>query len=459
MYRNCFYITLFLIIQTFIPNEGYAQKTYKPLTRILFVFDASQSMSATWGNADRIQVARQLLIEIVDSLELNSDVEMALRIYGHQSPVPPQDCNDTRLEVPFNPGNASLIKQKLRLISPRGTTPIANSLAQTINDFPPCQGCRNVIILITDGIEACDGDPCAVSLELQKRGIILKPFVIGIGLDPGFRETFDCVGNYYNVQDEFKFKEAMEIVISQVLNETTAQVNLLDENGFASETDVNMTFYDMLSGQLRYNFIHTINQAGNPDTLYIDHLASYNLVVHTVPPVYKDSIDLVSGKHTTISLNAPQGYLNVKTISGKSYDNILFIVRKSGDMETLTNQRMGETGKFLTGKYDVEISTTPRLNIKGIDIRQSHTTIVEIPVPGNVTISGSANGFGSIYQVEANRQHWIYNLNPAVRSQSVLMQPGNYRIIFRNAGAKSSNYTIVRDFTVESGKSVKVELL
>jgi Ca-activated chloride channel homolog len=434
------------------------KNNYKPLTRILFVFDASQSMSATWGNAERIQIAKQVLIEIVDSLERIDNVEMALRIYGHQSPVPPQDCSDTRLEVPFSPNNAARIRQKLRFVSPKGTTPIASSLSQAVNDFPSCPGCRNIIILITDGIEACDGDPCAVSLELQKNGIILKPFVIGIGLDPGFRETFDCVGYYFNVLDEFKFKETLGIVVSQVLNETTAQVNLLDVNGKPTESDVNMTFYDLLSGQIRYNLVHTINALGNPDTLYLDHLTSYRLLVHTLPPIEKDSVSINSGRHTVIALKAAQGYLSVKTLTGKAYENQQFIIRKSGDLNTLTNQKIGEPGKYLIGKYDIEIPVIPVLNINDIEILQSHTTLIEIPTPGTVVFSGPSNGFGSLYSITKNTQTWIHNLNPSLRSQSLLMQPGNYRVVFRSASARGSVFTIKKDFSVEPGKTIIVEL-
>ncbi len=151
---------------------------------------------------------------MVDSLENLDNVEMALRIYGHQSPVPPQDCSDTKLEVPFGPNNASRIRQKLRFISPKGTTPIAHSLELAAGDFPPCSKCRNIIILLTDGVEACDGDPCEVSIELQKRGIALRPFVIGIGNDPGFKETFECLGTYYDApsQDQFRARVQVRVV-------------------------------------------------------------------------------------------------------------------------------------------------------------------------------------------------------------------------------------------------------
>ncbi|MCF0206466.1 MAG: hypothetical protein HUK15_03465, partial [Bacteroidales bacterium] len=75
-----------------------------PLTRILFIFDASQSMSGKWEGTQKFGKARELLFELLDSLEdmqKNKRIEMALRVYGHQSPVPPQDCSDSKLEVSF----------------------------------------------------------------------------------------------------------------------------------------------------------------------------------------------------------------------------------------------------------------------------------------------------------------------------------------------------------------------
>ena len=199
-----------------------------PTSRILFIFDASNSMAGQWDGERKIDLAREILFEMIDTLEQKDKVELALRVYGHQSPVPPQDCSDTRLEVPFGRMNAAKIRQTLDGIQPKGTTPIARSLAQAPEDFPPCGSCRNIIMLITDGIEACDGDPCQVSLDLQKKGIILRPFVIGIGSDPGFRETFDCIGEYYDTPTQEEYREALKEVITQALNSTSAQINLLD---------------------------------------------------------------------------------------------------------------------------------------------------------------------------------------------------------------------------------------
>jgi hypothetical protein len=164
----------------------------EPLTRILFVFDASNSMYGRWQTGTRMEVAQRLMRELLDSLGQieRPNFELALRVYGHQKPVPPQDCNDTRLEVAFSPNSIPRIQKTLAGLRPMGTTPIARSLIKAGSDFPECSDCRNIIILITDGVEACDEDPCAASRILQQRGVILKPFVIGIGLESNLAKDF-----------------------------------------------------------------------------------------------------------------------------------------------------------------------------------------------------------------------------------------------------------------------------
>ncbi|HLV53158.1 MAG TPA: hypothetical protein VKY29_04000, partial [Cryomorphaceae bacterium] len=66
-----------------------AQNDGEPLTRILFVFDASNSMNATWQRDRKITVARKLLADAVHELNDKPNVEMALRVYGHQVAIAP----------------------------------------------------------------------------------------------------------------------------------------------------------------------------------------------------------------------------------------------------------------------------------------------------------------------------------------------------------------------------------
>lgn len=447
-----------MLFVLFLNTRAQEKEQKAPTTRILFVFDASQSMLGTWESDKKINIARKYLISIIDSLEQLDNVQMALRIYGHQSPVPPQDCSDTKLEVPFTDNNASRIRQKLRYIIPKGTTPIAYSLEQSEKDFPKCKNCRNIIILITDGIEACEGDPCEVSRKLQKKGIVLKPFVIGIGYDPHFKETFDCIGHFYNTPNEDKFKEVLGVVISRALNSTTAQVNLLDENNRPTETNVNMTFYDNFSGKIKYNFVHTINYMGNPDTLILDPLIIYDVVAHTTPSRRTDSITLTSGKHTNIGIKVPQGYIKISCPRSYQYRDLPILIKENNKAEILTVQTLNNTKKLLTGLYDLEVLSLPRIIIKDVDIQQSKTTTINIPRPGIANFLLASSGYASLYNIKNDSLIHIYDFDTNITRKSLVLQPGNYKVVFRAKKIKESIYTITKNFKITSGASNSIIL-
>lgn len=455
-----FYITLFVCVAAVSLLSGQNRKQQEELTRILFVFDGSQSMYARWESGQKINIAQQLMTRMLDSLQsLKSDkFQLALRVYGHQKPVPPQDCNDTRLEVPFANNNIGRIKQVLRSIKPKGTTPIARSLLRAAHDFPDCDHCRNVIILITDGVEACDEDPCAASRLLQKKGIALKPFVIGVGLDEEFRETFECVGNYYDAADEKTFENVLGIVISQALDNTTAQINLLDQRNLPSETDVAITFRDMVSGQVKKQIMHTLNFKGNPDTIYLDPLIRYEMTVHAIPAQVEKDIEIAAGKHNQIGLKMPRGKLELKISNRASYKDLKCIVRQPGQREILHVQDFNTVQKYLQGTYDIEILTLPRYIQPGLEIEAGKTTTVAIPTPGKVNFTSSAPGYGSILVERENELEWVTDLNEDIPRQSIALQPGNYQVIFRTKSSRKSEYSVVKKFSVGSGSTTMVKL-
>lgn len=440
------------------------KKPAEPLNRILFVFDASQSMYGRWDSGMKIDIAKKLLNELLDSLQQVENLDVALRVYGHQSQYvsgTQRDCKDTRLEVPFNTGGAAVVRNRIKTIQPRGTTPIAYSLEQTARDFPACPRdiCRNMIILITDGIEECDGDPCAVSAALQRNNIILKPFIIGVGLDLNLIDHFRCMGNVFDASNESSFRKVLNVVIAQALNPTSVQVNLLNVHGQPIETDVNMTFYDMHSGRMRYNLVHTMNHRGTPDTLSIDAMASYRIRVHTIPPVEKDSIVLIPGIHNVIGIDAPQGDLILKVKGKHDYRHLQTIVRQRGRMETLNVQPVDQKERYLVGKYDLEVLSTPRILIPDVDVSQSHTTTIEIPQPGMAHVMRKTKGVGDIFlKSEKGGLQWVWSLNDEGTSDSVVLQPGDYKAVFRPSGSKRTFYTIEKDFKIESGKSQLVEM-
>lgn len=212
-------ILLSMSYSTAIAQKKIQQKIPEK-TRMLFVLDASGSMNAAWeNNISRMEAAKNILSKLVDSLRNNQNLELALRVYGHRYPRQANNCQDSFLEVPFGAKNHNAIISKIKDIKPMGTTPITYSLLQAAKDFPLNQGYRNIIILITDGIESCGGDPCATSIEFQKKGIFLRPFVIGLGLKGS--EVLNCVGQFFNSQTSNNFNTTLNTAIETTFAKTS----------------------------------------------------------------------------------------------------------------------------------------------------------------------------------------------------------------------------------------------
>jgi len=454
---------LIVIIFSFVlfsANNICAQvkKTEPTLTRVLFVFDASKSMKTIHNSKTRIQGAKELFYKFLDSLNKQKNIQFALRMYGHTVKYPPGDCKDSKLVVPFAKNNIALIKSKVAEAKPTGITPIEHSLTESANDFPDAKAV-NMIILITDGIEECEGDPCKARQKLMEKGIVFKPFIIGIGLTVEQIKTFECVGDFYDFDNANLVKDISSIISKQKLNKTSSQVNLLDSKSLPKETNVNMTFYNTATGNYVYNYMHTLNQKGNPDTLYLDDYPTYKVIAHTIPPTESKEVKLSQGKHTIIPIDAPQGFIELRRPMGvyNFNEKIKSIVRKSnGNMQTLNVHQMNTTEKYIIGNYDLEVLTLPRTYINAVSVIQSQTKLIELPNAGMLTVKALDNGDGSIYK-DTKKLEWVCNLN-STTSQIYYLQPGNYRIEWRSKALKGSIYTIEKKFTLKSDVETKVEL-
>jgi len=426
-------------------------------TRILFVLDGSGSMVAKMGDNKRIDIAKRVLSKLVDSLGTKPNVEVALRVYGHTQPVLKHDCGDTKLEVPFAEDNIDAIKESLLAIDPKGYTLIARSLLEAANDFPDDKA-RNIIILITDGMEECDGDPCAISEALQKKGVILRPFIVGMGTDEDiFKDAFSCVGTFFDAKTEADFEAVLNIIISQTLNETSSQVNLIDDTGFPLETNVGMSIYDAQSGKLLHDYEHTMNAYGLPDTLFLDPMRKYNFIVHTIPLSTLMNYKLTAGRHNIIPIRAGQGTLNLVMKGLTQYGRLQAIVRQHDSARTLNAQEFNQEKKYRTGTYDLEILTLPRTTLRNVKIRQNQTTRIEIPNPGKLDLRIRSKIDGAIYMTSGGKTTWVLDTKSEPRKQEILMQPGNYTWIYRASGESRTIYTREVKFTISSGVTSEVK--
>jgi Ca-activated chloride channel family protein len=432
------------------------------LTRILFIFDASNSMNGKWEGATKIELAREILGDAVEDLRGTPNLEIALRVYGHQSPVTPtfQDCNDTKLEVEFGPDNYSRIKSFINRVEPKGTTPIARSLEAAADDFPD-KNSRNIIILVTDGLEACDQFPCEIAKKLKAKDIGVTPFVVGLGIDLKYLNAFDCIGRFYEASTKSSFKKVMKSVITDALNNTTAQINLNDISAKPSETNTTVFLYQAGTKNLKYTFMHTLNFKGQPDTIVIiDPEMKYDMVVNTLPRVVVKDLKLFKGQHNILPADCPQGKLKIRIKGVTKTKDVKVRISQGGKEATLNVQDIDEVQQYLVGTYDLEILTLPRIYKKGVTIGQSENVYIDIPGSGMLDYRSVKPIVSQIFVLNGTdgSAEWVCDLDPKISKGKLMLQAGKYKVVYRWTEAVSTDYTLTKSFIIKPGGNTVINL-
>ncbi len=188
-----------------------AQSADTDTTNIMILLDGSGSMNERIQGRTKLDMAREVLDRVLPGLP--ASVRSGLRVYGHQSPRSAHDCQDTRLEVPLDFYNQWDIRSACHRIEAKGYTPLAYSLEQIQYDLPPSG--ENYIICITDGIETCGGDPCAVATQLRQSGYKVTIHVVGFRIGEADREILMCIpensgGQYFAADDVGELKKALD---------------------------------------------------------------------------------------------------------------------------------------------------------------------------------------------------------------------------------------------------------
>ena len=202
------YIFLLILLCT---NSLYSEE--KP--QAVIIFDASGSM---WGQIDgvnKITIAKDALNSVVK--EWSPDVELGLTAYGHRKKG---DCNDIETLVPVGAVDKDKIISIVKKIQPKGKTPIARSLKKVAEELKFTEE-KATIILISDGKESCDANPCDVAKELEKKGIDFVTHVIGFNVDKKTDKQLECIadatgGEYFSAKNATALNEAMKTIVKKV---------------------------------------------------------------------------------------------------------------------------------------------------------------------------------------------------------------------------------------------------
>lgn len=182
--------------------------------RTLIVMDGSGSM---WGQIDgrpKLEIARETVASVLGKLP--PDQTLGLIAYGHRRKG---DCKDIELMVPPAPGTSGQVLKAVNDMRFLGMTPLSDAVRQAAQALRHTEQPATVV-LVTDGLETCAADPCAVATELEKSGVNFTAHVIGFGLTKEQGAKVACLaentgGRYLQAADGAALAAALGEVVSE----------------------------------------------------------------------------------------------------------------------------------------------------------------------------------------------------------------------------------------------------
>jgi Mg-chelatase subunit ChlD len=201
---------------------------------ILILVDASRSMNESlksglanfMGMSDKTtQKMDAAKIVLQNTLaRIPQDINLGLRVFGQGFDNNPMtDCTKSVLLVPLGKNNRRLIRDAVSGLKPFGLTPLTYALLQAERDLRDLPGTKTVI-LISDGVDTCGGDPCELIRKMEAMGIHIKVDIVGLGLkgDANARDQLNCIseasgGKFYDANTAGELLDSINVSVRQAI--------------------------------------------------------------------------------------------------------------------------------------------------------------------------------------------------------------------------------------------------
>ena len=159
------------------------------IERAVLVLDASGSM---WGQVDstpKIEIARNVIRTLIS--DWNPKVQLGVTAYGHREKG---NCADIETLIPVGDVDADAIMTTVNGLNPKGKTPLSDAIRQAARALKYTEE-RATVILVSDGKETCNANPCAVAAELEADGIDFTVHVVGFDLTDEEKTQLQCIAD------------------------------------------------------------------------------------------------------------------------------------------------------------------------------------------------------------------------------------------------------------------------
>lgn len=209
--KQLFYLFVLLLslaaISIAVANESHP--------RTILVLDASGSMWGQIQGKTKIEIARQVISDLLKNPQFS--LELGLTVYGHRHKG---DCSDIEHIIPAAQGNSKYIMQVVNKLNPKGKTPLSDAVQQAAEQLRYTEE-KATVILVTDGKETCDRDPCALGKVLEEKGLEFTTHVIGFAVAKEERAKLKCLadatgGLFLTAADASTLTSALDTAVNQV---------------------------------------------------------------------------------------------------------------------------------------------------------------------------------------------------------------------------------------------------
>ena len=227
---------------------------------VAILLDASGSMAGEVSGGQKMKLAKSAIQKYAADLPEGSNI--MLRVYGHEGTGTDADkamsCASNEVVYDLGAFDEQKFTDSLDQFAPAGWTPLAGAIEAAEQDLKEQKGenVRNVIYVVSDGIETCDGDPVAAAASLSESDIQAEVNIIGFDVDNEGQKQLEEVakagnGQYKSVYSESELNEYMEQEYSRLYWEWLAWGNDRKFDILAQSNDI---YFDLLAAKNDISF-------------------------------------------------------------------------------------------------------------------------------------------------------------------------------------------------------------
>jgi Ca-activated chloride channel family protein len=412
---------------------------------VVLVLDASSSMLGAIGKNTKMKVARDVTHDLLGSWDERLNV--GLTAYGHRQA---KSCGDIEAVVPLGPLNREAFNTAVDGLKPKGRTPLAAAIRNAADQLGYAQR-KATIIVITDGIENCGGDPCAVAAELKAKGIDFTAHVVGLGaLSAKDSKQLACIaektgGEYRGAKDAPALKAALGGLVGQVEEQGGLRPPTVGAGGASLRELPEQT-----SGNVKIRAVRTpggvplqtvwriwnadkskVVEQSDATKQHTFHLppGSYRLVASAGGNVKTElPLEVAAGKNHALELAFNSGRVKFSTFEFDGGPSIQSIFRinpdgwKGGSAEE--DLRSAPDFELMAGKYQLHVQVGNAKITRAFEVTPGSDTSQSIAMDvGKVTLRAVTTPGGT----PISKNHWRLSSVPADGAKGAFVAGEDYR--------------------------------